>query len=333
MSWSLRESPDALATAAARVEETTGIPMVHIEKDFWVTEVLRGVAQCSAETGVSAVFKGGTSLSKAYGLIRRFSEDVDIIAIVPGHTKGGDDRCLKSFVSAAEATTGLIGEIDGRTATRGVKRTAVFSYPTAADLGVLRPGVALELGARGGTMPTQHLQVGSLLVEHAADAGIDVNFSEAEPVGLHVLAPVRTLVEKLTIVHHAATAADPDEQARLARHYYDIWCLLSDASTLAAIEESPVDVLAREVTTFTSAAELETSIRPASGFAASPAFSAEHTESARDAFDIIVLSQLVWPNTPHPTFDDCCAIVHEQDRKSTRLNSSHTDISRMPSSA
>ncbi len=311
MSWSLRDSPDALATAAARIEEATGIPMAHTEKDFWVTEVLRGVAQCSAETGVSAVFKGGTSLSKAYGLIRRFSEDVDIIVIVPGHSRGGDDRCLKSFVSAAEAATGLIGEIDGSTATTGVKRTAVFSYPTSVDLGALRPGVALELGARGGTMPTQHLQVGSLLVEHAADAGFEINFSEAEPVELHVLAPVRTLVEKLTIVHHAAMVADPDEQARLARHYYDIWCLLSDPSILAAIDESPVDVLAREVATFTSAAGRETSARPLDGFATSPAFSTEQTESARDAFDTIVLAQLVWPSAPRPTFDECCAIVHE----------------------
>ena len=40
--------------------------MALVEKDFWVTEVLRGVANCSADTGVSAVFKGGSSLSKAF---------------------------------------------------------------------------------------------------------------------------------------------------------------------------------------------------------------------------------------------------------------------------
>ena len=79
--------------------------MTHVEKDFWVTEVLRGIARCSADTGVSAVFKGGTSLSKAFGLIRRFSEDVDVIVIAPGHSTGQDDRCLKSFVAATEAST------------------------------------------------------------------------------------------------------------------------------------------------------------------------------------------------------------------------------------
>lgn len=311
MTWSLLESPDALATAAARIEETTGIPMAHVEKDFWVTEVLRGVAQRSEDTGVSVIFKGGTSLSKAYGLIQRFSEDVDIIVVVPGQSKGGDDRCLKSFVTAAEDATGLGGEVDGRTATKGVKRTVVFSYPASATFGDLRSEVRFELGARGGTMPTEQRRVTSLLLEHGPPAGIDEDFVEAEPVTLHVLTPVRTLVEKLAILHHAASMEDVAEQARLARHYYDVWCLLSDADTVAAFSESPVDVLAREVVTFTQAAGLPTSIRPAAGFATSRAFDLAGAEPARAAFDTIVIDQLVWPDAPRPTLDDCCTVVQE----------------------
>ena len=66
MTLSLRDRPETLAAASSRVARATGIPMAHVEKDFWVTEVLRGVANCSADTGVSAVFKGGSSLSKAF---------------------------------------------------------------------------------------------------------------------------------------------------------------------------------------------------------------------------------------------------------------------------
>ena len=62
MTLSLRDSPDVLAVAAARVAVATGIPIALVEKDFWVTEVLRGVANCTADTGVSAACKGGTSL-------------------------------------------------------------------------------------------------------------------------------------------------------------------------------------------------------------------------------------------------------------------------------
>ena len=182
--------------------------MAHVEKDFWVTEVLRGVARCSADTGVSAVFKGGTSLSKAFGLIERFSEDVDVIVIAPGQGSGQDDRCLKSFVTAAEAATGLTATIDSRTATKGVKRTARLEYPTNSATGALQQGILLELGARGGAMPTVQRSVRSLLVDHGTAAGLQADFDEAEPVTLHVLAPVRTLVEKLIIVHHAASKGE-----------------------------------------------------------------------------------------------------------------------------
>ncbi len=309
MSWSLRESPDAVAVAASRVEGVTGIPMAHVEKDFWVTEVLRGVARCSASTGVSAVFKGGTSLSKAFGLIQRFSEDVDIIVIVPGQSTGGDNRMLKQFVSAAEKSTGLDSELDTRTATKGVKRTVTLAYPTDSAPSPLRSGVLLELGTRGGAMPTSQRHVTSLLVEHGPRAGIDLDFVEAEPVATHVLAPVRTLVEKLMIVHHAASTGDAVEQQRLARHYYDIWCLLTDHDTVGALAESPADVLAREVSTFTGAAGLDGTTRPPNGFAASPAFELTATRSARDAFESVVLDQLVWPRAPRPSFEDCLRVV------------------------
>ena len=83
------------------------------------------------------MFKGGTSLSKAFGLIRRFSEDVDVIVIAPGHSTGQDNRCLKSFVAATEVSTGLKATIDDRTATKGVKRTARLEYPTNSATGAM----------------------------------------------------------------------------------------------------------------------------------------------------------------------------------------------------
>ena len=309
MTLSLRDSPDALAVAASRVAEASGIPMAHVEKDFWVTEVLRGVAQCSADTGVSAVFKGGTSLSKAFGLLRRFSEDIDMIIMVPGQSTGKDNACLKSFAAAAEAATGLAAVVDPATATKGVKRTVILAYPTATPLGALRRGVRLELGVRGGAMPTVPRTVTSLLALHGPLVGLDVDFAEASPFTMHVLKPVRTLVEKLMIVHHAAATGDEAEQARIARHYYDIWCLLNDADTMAALGESPVDVLEREVVTFTHAADLATTRRPTGGFANSSAFDPVAAQAARIAFETIMLDQLVWRSAPRPTFEECCALV------------------------
>jgi predicted nucleotidyltransferase component of viral defense system len=73
------QAADEVQALAQRLEDETGIPASHVEKDFWVTEVLRGVVVEATTQGVEVVFKGGTSLSKAFRIIERFSEDVDVL--------------------------------------------------------------------------------------------------------------------------------------------------------------------------------------------------------------------------------------------------------------
>lgn len=204
-----------------------------------------------------------------------------------------------------------MARVDPSTATTGVKRTVSLVYPTSTPRGSLRPGVRLELGARGGAMPTVPRPVTSLLAQQGAQTGLDWLFAEATQFTMHVLAPVRTLAEKLMILHHAATQGNETQQERLARHYYDIWCLLNDADTVAALAESPVDVLEREIVTFTLAAGLEATRRPAGGFATSAAFDPTAARSARSAFETTVLNELVWPDAPRRTFEECCRIVRQ----------------------
>ena len=187
-----------------RVTEATGIPPAHLEKDFWVTEVLRGASNASETTGCSVIFKGGTSLSKAHRITRRFSEDIDLVVVLPEGGKGAKDSTLKTFVAAAESTTGVEGTVDPCSATKGVKRTATFAYPTTHRSG-LKSGVLMELGTRGGALPCRRLPIRSLIAEHAETVDLPIDFEEAAPASLLVLEPVRTLVEKLILLHHAAT--------------------------------------------------------------------------------------------------------------------------------
>lgn len=308
MTWRLLEDPEALSVAAARIEEDTGIPASHLEKDFWVTEVLRAVATYGASESTTIVFKGGTSLSKAHRLIRRFSEDVDLIVVTPGESRGAADRSLKGIATAVENAIGVAGVVDSRSASKGRKRTVTYDYPRQQHTSVLHRGVVMELGARGGTLPAQTMSIGSLVAEHAPSVGIDTDFEEAAVFGLRVLGPVRTLVEKLMILHHAAIAGDEAEQVRHARHYYDVWCLLNDEPTIAALAEWPCDALAREVETFTGAAGLETSPRPRGGFSKSPAF-VSPSQDVRRAFQDHVVGELLWGDAGKPTFEDCCMAV------------------------
>lgn len=306
MTTPLRTRLDELDVFVTRVAGATGIPPEHLEKDFWITEVLRGASNASKATGCSVIFKGGTSLSKAHRIIRRFSEDVDLVVVLPESGKGARDSTLKTFVAAAESTTGVEGTVDPSSATKGVKRTATFAYPTTRG-SALKPGVLMELGTRGGALPNRRLPIHSLIAEHAEAVDLPIDFEEAAPVSLLVL---RTLVEKLILLHHAATEGDSQRQATTVRHYYDVDRLLRDDGVLSDLQSNPIDLLAREVTEHSRAAELPTAMRPRDGFAASPAWDPSATNSANAAYSA-AMDELLWPGAPRSSFAECCHRVHE----------------------
>jgi hypothetical protein len=308
----LVDEPDAVAALAASVADDIGIPANQVEKDFWVTEVLRGVADAARDLGVEVVFKGGTSLSKAFSLIERFSEDVDVLVVLPPQeTKGSRDRILKDIVGGAASATGIdpVG-VAGATS-KGSKRGARFHYRPEAEaaLGGLTAGVFLELGSRGGGLPSTPLHVTSLISQRASDqvAGTP----EAAPVVIRVLAPWRTLVEKLVLLHTAHSNDDPTAAIRGARHYYDVHQLLTRPEIIAGIHEHGIAILARDVCTYSRAADQDALDRPGEGFAASPAFNdGPHAEAARSEFETTVLAQLLWPDAYRPSFDQCVEAVH-----------------------
>ncbi len=88
----LHHDPPAFAAAVAATAQELGLAAVLVEKDYWVSYVLRALADSPYRHQV--VFKGGTALSKAYGLVERFSEDVDLaIAGTEGGPVGKSRRC------------------------------------------------------------------------------------------------------------------------------------------------------------------------------------------------------------------------------------------------
>lgn len=305
----LRDNLDELEVYVTLIAEHSGIPAAHLEKDFWVTEVLRGATAASALTGCSVIFKGGTSLSKAHRLIQRFSEDIDLIVVMPQGGKSSKDTTLKSFAAAAATATGITPAIDRSSATKGVKRTAVFDYPTGHNTGQLKSGVHMELGTRGGALPHRRLPIRSLIAEHAETASLPVDFVEAATTSIFVLEPVRTLVEKIVLLHHTATEGDERRQRLAARHYYDVDRLLRDEATLHDLEIQSIDVLAREVTRHSQAVGLPTTDRPVDGFATSPAWNPK-TPATKESYDAAV-QQLIWPGAPKSTFEECCHLVHD----------------------
>lgn len=198
------------------------------------------------------------------------------------------------------------GSVNPSTATKGVKRTATFAYPTAHG-SALKPGVLMAIGARGGVLPYRCLPVHSLIAEYAESVGLPIDFGEAAPVSLLVLEPVRTLVEKLILLHHAATEGDTQRRVATARHYYDVYRLLRDDDVLADLQSGPIDPLVREVTEYSWAAELSTATLPADSFSASPASDPTATD-AQAAYGVI-MDQLLRPGAPVSSSVECCARV------------------------
>ena len=75
----LDQQPELLADAVRAVSEYYRIAPVYIEKDYWISKILQQLSRSIYAN--NTVFKGGTSLSKGYGLINRFSEDVDVALV------------------------------------------------------------------------------------------------------------------------------------------------------------------------------------------------------------------------------------------------------------
>jgi predicted nucleotidyltransferase component of viral defense system len=74
--------------------ERLGISATAIEKDYWVSEVLRVLGR---DFGGDFIFKGGTSLSKAYRIVERFSEDIDVLVLPGDRGRGTTDKMMKQM--------------------------------------------------------------------------------------------------------------------------------------------------------------------------------------------------------------------------------------------
>lgn len=333
----LADSPDdlsALATQAAvwfEREQDRSVPTAYVIKDFWVTETLRSLAvplvhevadQPNSQLTVRIVFKGGTSLSKAYGLIDRFSEDIDLYVAAKDATgksaQVGKNRAVTLFKALAQR----VGEdlqmpVDeyADKEKRPDKRAFTLAYPqqTSALPGAaaLKPHVLIELTRMGNPEPNVPQKLTSLLAEFANHTNLDANFAEFDEVHLDVLAPYRTLVEKLCAMEGCATQDRDDPFTTMARHFYDIYQLLGADSvrdSLAA-DASGIDGIAADHFERTSKARRTTGARPAEGFAASTwIVKADVQAQARAAYDQEA-GALIYRNPP--SFDEVIARVRD----------------------
>jgi len=297
-----------IEAAAARASEQLGRPVRHLRKDFWLTEVLRACAKEAQTLGVTVIFKGGTSLSKVFALIDRFSEDVDLLVVAPGGS-AAVDRVMKSLVRAVESATGLIGQPEVETSAKGEYRACYFQFPNS------NPGdrgVKLELGNRGGASPSSVRTISSPVAEIASTL-LGQSVDEAVTFQVAVLSPARTLVEKLVILHEAHYRDSPQRDVRVqkvVRHYYDVHQLLQNNDVREELKAIGTMITARDVCQHSKALAMNSTTYPQSGFASSNAFNYGATVLQRNEY-APVLREYLWPGSPLPTFRECIEVVQE----------------------
>ena len=238
-------------SAYTQVEDAMKLQSFSVEKDLWVCWTLRELFTLPG-IGEHLTFKGGTSLSKAWKLIQRFSEDIDLIVDKEVLGFGGDaapdkapsnkqrkarlESLMKSCREWVQGTLqpALAARLTDVLGPDGWKlevdpdmpdgQCLLFHYPSVFPpnaAGYVPPQVKIELGARSDDWPHEEKSIQPYVLEH---------FPAFDPDGafpVRVLAVERTFWEKACLLHEETfRPADKPRKLRMARHYYDFWCLL-----------------------------------------------------------------------------------------------------------
>lgn len=298
--------------------ERLGISPTAVEKDYWVSEVLRVLGRDFAG---DFIFKGGTSLSKGYRLVERFSEDIDVLVLPGERGRGATESLMKAMADAAAAGVGGTASGVGGSET-GRHRSYEIAYPAAREpTALIGTSVLLEMGVRGGPHPHTSVPISCLLGDVLEAAGTDLGeFDDLKPFEVAVLHPGRTLLEKLVLIHALAQQLAADNEAtidrRSGRHFYDVYQLLGDRQVLDLLaDRDQTEAVMRSVEeinrAFFGGDGIE--IRPAGGFATCPAFDSTNAVSTRlrAAYEA-TMPELYFGTSPLPAWEKICGRVAAQ---------------------
>lgn len=241
-----------------------GTPVGNVEKDFWVCWTLDALYHRLPSDRPRLLFKGGTSLSKAYGLIQRFSEDIDVtvfrddldepatvedLEALSGKKRQAKldairDAC-RTYVTGPfrDALAELLADATGSEARIEIDaadpdgQTLLVWYPEVEprDDAYVRPAVRIESGAKSALDPNRPVAIRPYVADEAA--GLDLTVSDVTTIE-----PSRTFWDKIVIAHglrrwfeHRGVLRQ--EGQRISRHYYDLHELMKSDEVQAAIAD------------------------------------------------------------------------------------------------
>lgn len=205
-----------------RTSESLGIKAEIIEKDYYVTLFLKELVYVSPDI----IFKGGTSLSKCYHLIDRFSEDIDLN--IETETKPSESRRkhLKSSIVSVIDKLGFTLTNPENVKSRRDYNRYIIDYPSVLGASYLKEMLIVETAVYQRAYPTVRKTAGSLIYDFLSANGFDdfIEQYSLEPFELNVQSAERTMIDKLYALADYYLAGTTAEHSR---HIYDIYKLLS----------------------------------------------------------------------------------------------------------
>jgi nucleotidyltransferase AbiEii toxin of type IV toxin-antitoxin system len=239
----LHETPD-FSDLIAIVGQDLSIDPALIEKDYWIMHCLFGLQQLN----LSFELKGGTSLSKGFHIIHRFSEDIDIqinpseeLPTGRNHTKPAHIAARRAYFNDLADTIAIPGVTsvvrdetfdDDRMRSAGIR--LIYTSHNDIPAGV-KNGVLLEAGFDQ-VAPNSPCDFSSWTYDRAIESGL-TDIVDNRAIGVACYSPEYTLVEKLhAISRKFRKQQDDDSMPRnFMRHYYDVYCLLTHDPIIAFI--------------------------------------------------------------------------------------------------
>lgn len=238
-----------------------GTAVQNVEKDFWVCWTLDALFNGLKPGGPRLLFKGGTSLSKAFGLISRFSEDIDITVAREDLGQpmeatdldglSGKQRRLRLEAIRQSCRDYIMGSLQGEftVIAQAVvpdgkfkveadpddadQQTLLFWYPavTGAAGDYVRAAVKIEAGAKSAIDPHIAASVTPFIAHDVADIDLKV-------ANVTTVKPERTFWDKVVILHglrqwHERRGVLRQQGQRVSRHYYDLHRLLANDAAKA----------------------------------------------------------------------------------------------------
>lgn len=244
----LHENKEQLADAIRITSAELGIPQKFVEKDYWICQILQRLSRMpQAER---TVWKGGTSLTKGYGIIQRFSSDVDLAIIGEGLS---NNQQKKLVLHLGKDTTIDLEETEefGESIKNSRFRKTYHSYPSVIDrtdtsLDFLGNYVIVEINTYGNPYPFVRQFVKPFITEMMEKRQLEGLIAQLDmaPFELNVLDKRRTMCEKVVSLLRFSFEEDPVAGlTSKVRHFYDLHFLMKDKECHEYLDSSfPVEL-------------------------------------------------------------------------------------------